>query len=54
MFKAKHLPVRTILLLQNVTQNNVHSLDLLQTDTTGRPLSIHQKSANCLTGVPDV
>jgi hypothetical protein len=32
--KPKHLPVRSILLLQNVIQNNARGLGLLQTDAT--------------------
>jgi hypothetical protein len=33
--KPKHLPVRSILLMQNITKNNVRSLGILETVATG-------------------
>jgi hypothetical protein len=40
--KPKYLPVRAILLMQNIITKNMHNLWLLETVMTRRPLPIRQ------------
>ena len=52
--KPKCLPVPTILLTQNIIENNVHNLGLLETIIADCLLPTHQWLANCLKAFSDV